>query len=176
MQVSHSSKLSLHQVGNLPLTNFATMFYVQSLLCNLKKWQVFASPSLRSVSDESLNLSFLCVSLLVYFLNIYLHRLWIFKQRFWLLKSWPSRYVGAWKASPFLSMPWISSDALGRRLNVSRILPFVILELIEENVKSSSLAKWKRSGCVVTEQLPRASLKIELWIYRCDFLAVSLSP
>ena len=57
---------------------------------------------------------------------------------------------------------------LVRRLNVSRILPYVIPELIEENVKSSSLAKWKRSGCVVTEQLPRPSLKIELWIYRCD--------
>ena len=37
------------------------------LLCNLKKWQMFPSPSLRDVPDESLNLSFLCVSLLDFF-------------------------------------------------------------------------------------------------------------
>ena len=41
-------------------------------LCNLKKWQMFPSPSLRDVPDESLNLSFLCVSLLDFCLLIHI--------------------------------------------------------------------------------------------------------
>ena len=150
------------------------MFYVRSFTLQPQKVaNVSISKSQRRSWWVPEFILFVCFP--PWFLPFNPHRLRIFKQRSWPLKCWPAQQAREKRRHCYLCREF-RLMRLVRRLNVSRILPFVIPELIEENFKNSNRAKWKTSGCVITEQLPRPSLKIQLWIYRCDFLAVSLSP